>query len=148
LKTLEDRLIPDGIARTAAELPDWPGTYILVFRLPRGSSAVIGALGRLDLDLGTGFYAGSARKGLSTRTKRWFGRPKKRFWHIDGLLEDGIVLEVLGFRRGRASECELIRRARSVLTGSIRIGGFGSSDCRCAGHLLYLPDEPEGNRGK
>ncbi len=118
-------------------LPD-SGIYQIMFALP-GKRIRVGALGRLDFAAGFYVYTGSARRGLRRRVLRHIARDKKRRWHIDYLLGPGRVVAVRAFEAGKVSEC----RAHSLLASRFVEGpaGFGSSDCRCRSHLVYLGEK-------
>jgi len=114
------------------------GIYILVIHISGTGTVTAGALGDLEMREGYYAYLGRARRGLPARLARHARRQGKRLhWHIDFLLERAQLREIWVFPL-RAGECELA--ARLELDGASREGlrGFGSSDCRCAGHLLYL----------
>lgn len=101
---------------------------------------MIGKLGRLKFNKGRYLYVGSAKKGLEARIRRHLKKAKKLFWHIDYLLsqKDARVVEVWA-GAGR-SECQVARRIYSEISPQV-IRRFGSSDCRCPGHLFYLKDK-------
>lgn len=94
------------------------GTYALVIFLPRAQTIRVGALGAFKFPRGYYLYIGSALNGLSARVARHLAnarrfdaqsmalrnlrgerlrqrrRGKKRFWHIDYLLEHARVVDV------------------------------------------------------
>ncbi len=124
------------------------GIYILVILVQNACGIEAGALGRLQLQDGYYAYVGRASRMLEARLARHARRQGKRLhWHIDYLLETAMLQEVWIFPL-RAGECGLA--ARLEAGGACREGlrGFGASDCRCAGHLLYLgkriPAPPHG----
>jgi len=123
-----------------AEVKD-KGLYILLIHLPEGREIEVGALGSRPFRRGFYAYVGSALGGLQGRVARHLRRKKRRRWHIDYLLEHAHVKEVLTIpveAKGEPRlECTL---ARSLAEGLYTIEGFGSSDCRCKGHLFYCPD--------
>ena len=59
--------------------------------------------------------------------------PRSPRWHIDYLLPHGELMTIVAAEARERLECPvaacLARRVRMV-------SGFGSSDCRCAGHLF------------
>ena len=82
-------------------------------------------------------YVGSAGQGLAARLRRYVSKRKKKFWHIDFLLEFASLQDILlktGFSLG---ECEVAGKLATVL---VPVDGFGSSDCGCVAHLFRLPD--------
>jgi len=69
---------------------------------------------------------------------RHLRKQKKIFWHIDYLLQEAEIEDIL-IKPECFDEClvtheihRLVRRSRYP------VKKFGSSDCRCPGHLLYL----------
>lgn len=119
-------------------LPEAPGAYGLLIRLPQRLRTKIGVLGPLDLAAGDYLYFGSAYGpgGLRARLRRHLRPSKKIHWHVDRLTTEGTVSDILAVPEG--SECDLVERALPVAGVSVPVPGFGSSDCRsCSSHLLY-----------
>ncbi|MFO8102484.1 MAG: GIY-YIG nuclease family protein [Dehalococcoidia bacterium] len=119
------------------------GSYLLLLYLDAGTRIAIGKLGRADFPAGYYLYAGSALGGLSPRINRHFRKEKKLHWHIDYLLFHAQILEVWGVYSNERVECHLARAALDLTGAAVPAAGFGSSDCRCRTHLVYLPDKPE-----
>jgi len=119
----------------AARLPA-AGLYQVMFRLDAPHVRRVGALGEHRFPSGHWIYTGSARRALPARVRRHASRQKRLRWHIDYLLPPGKVVAVRAVADAAAGECEL----HSALAGSFEEGplGFGSSDCRCRSHLVYL----------
>jgi Uri superfamily endonuclease len=116
------------------------GSYILVMQLKKDSKIKIGKLGELDFQKGYYCYVGSAvgkSMNIENRTKRHerLAREKEGNlqWHIDYFLTnpnvslDGIIV----FENG--DECEISNILKRDVAETIR--NFGSSDCKCEGHL-------------
>lgn len=118
-----------------------PGSYLLLLRTERPISVVVGALGRLCFPAGWHVYAGSARRGLAARLRHHLGPPRQPHWHIDYLRPHAARIEVWVRIGPERRECALAD-AVAALTGARRWRGFGSSDCRCAGHLVSLTRRP------
>jgi Uri superfamily endonuclease len=118
------------------------GSYILLLELREPQQVSVGKLGVLDLAEGSYAYVGSALNGLEARINRHFRMNKKHHWHIDYLLEQANIYEVLLIPEERRLECNL---AHALNEKILCIRGFGSSDCRCAGHLFYNPKRKELN---
>lgn len=97
-------------------------------------------MGRFGFKKGRYLYVGSAKKGLEARVRRHLKKAKKLFWHIDYLLsrKDARVVEVW-VGRGR-EECHVARSIYDDVSPRV-IRKFGSSDCRCPGHLFYLKNK-------
>lgn len=116
------------------------GVYLLVLEVPRPFCAAVGCLGRIALRAGRYGYVGSARRGLSARLSRHQRRKKPLRWHIDRLTgaADPVGAVVWPWQPGR--ECRLAEALQAAGLGRLVASGFGSSDCRCPGHLFALPD--------
>ncbi len=115
------------------------GTYALVIFLPRAQTIRVGALGAFRFPRGYYLYIGSALNGLSARVARHLRRrDKKRFWHIDYLLEHARVVDVWTHAGAARLECRWARAALSLPNARVIAPRFGASDCRCATHLVYL----------
>ena len=132
--------LPSG--SRGASLPAVAGCYALVLRVERATSVTVGALGALTLLPGSHIYCGSAqgRGGLRARVGRHLRGGGRLRWHVDYLRQ---VAEVEGVwlwpGAPRAFECTAAA-AFAALSGASRpVPHFGSSDCRCAGHLIALP---------
>ncbi len=125
-------------------LPDAPGTYVLILRLPQASSVACGRLGALALAAGWYAYVGSARGpgGLAARIGHHLRRARRPHWHIDHLRAVAEVVAVWWAPGSPRLECAWAA-ALAGLPGAARPGaGFGASDCRCVGHLVALPGPP------
>ncbi|MFP3904427.1 MAG: GIY-YIG nuclease family protein [Armatimonadota bacterium] len=120
-----------------AETDTRAGAYILIISVPQEFTTRVGALGPLVFRAGGYAYVGSAMNGLQQRVQRHLSDDKKKHWHIDYLLEDAAVADVVTIPSGRRIECELARKL-SQLAASVP--GFGASDCDCSSHLFYEPD--------
>lgn len=112
--------------------------YVVACRVPRRTDLTVGALGSRRLARGWYAYVGSARRGRDARVARHFHADKPRRWHADYLfavcppthawLVDGLL-----------DECALVEWLMREAGALRAVAGFGSGDCRCAGHLLRLP---------
>ncbi|MGW8367211.1 MAG: GIY-YIG nuclease family protein [Gammaproteobacteria bacterium] len=125
-------------------LPSGSGTYFLWLRLGKPVDFRCGALGEVALAEGWAGYAGSAfgPGGLASRLRRHLGTPGRFHWHIDYLRRETPVAE-FWFSNDRRRREHLWARVATELQGaSIPARGFGSSDCRCEGHLVHLPSAP------
>jgi Uri superfamily endonuclease len=131
-----------------------PGTYALIMAAAHPGEIQVGALGTLQVCSGWYIYVGSAfgPGGLGARIGRHLkgqGEPvtasaaplaqaKKLHWHIDYLLQV-VELRKLWYttdpaRREHAWAGILAGKPGAVLP----MQGFGSSDCHCISHLIYL----------
>jgi len=102
----------------------------------------VGSLNTLMFDHGIYVYVGSAQNSLEKRIARHFRKKKKKFWHIDYLLENENVkiITVLYKIAPRREECRIAKEINNI--GS-PIKGFGSSDCKCKSHLFKLNNYEE-----
>ncbi len=115
------------------------GTYALVIFLPRATTIRVGALGAFRFPRGYYLYIGSALNGLNARVARHLRRRgKKRFWHIDYMLEHARVVDVWTRTGAARLECRWARRALALPNARVVAPRFGASDCNCAAHLIYL----------
>lgn len=120
------------------------GTYVMVMELPTCTRLKIGSLGTFDFPEGYYAYAGSAQGGIEQRVSRHMLRDKKKRWHIDYFLSEAeVVSRLLIPFGGKSMECVVARALMNVEGASVVARGFGSSDCRCASHLVYLGTSDE-----
>ena len=115
------------------------GHYLIALHLARTRTLAIGALGPVQLAAGDYVYVGSAQRGLAARIDRHRRIGKAMHWHVDYLRDATRWIEARRLEGARGRECRLARRVE-VLPGAERIDGFGSSDCRCKGHLYRFAD--------
>ncbi len=115
------------------------GIYALIMHLPHPRKISIGS-SRSPVRFSGGYYAyvGSAFGGISARVNRHLGNVKKRHWHIDYLLEEAPVTEVIIGETETRAECAV---ARALDAQFKSVPGFGASDCRCSSHLFTAPDD-------
>ena len=113
------------------------GLYIALFDLPRSRTLTIGQLGRFRFPAGRYLYVGSAQRNLHHRLARHARRRKPLRWHIDYLSRHAAFAGAIMFDARRDLECRLATMlSRSCMRA---VEGFGSSDCRCGGHLFLAP---------
>jgi sugar fermentation stimulation protein A len=112
------------------------GVYILVIDLEEKIDIKVGRLGHRSFSPGKYLYVGRAKKYLNGRLRRHLRKNKKKFWHIDYLLQHA-ELEEIWLRRGSLDECQTAAMILSVCPeAACPVRGFGSSDCRCPSHLM------------
>ncbi|MBM3127652.1 MAG: GIY-YIG nuclease family protein [Chloroflexi bacterium] len=114
------------------------GTYALVLYVARGQTIRIGKLGAFKFPRGYYIYVGSALNGLSARLARHLRPDKKRFWHIDYLLERATIKQVWTHQGAERLECVWARAALALPRARIIAPRFGASDCACPAHLIYF----------
>lgn len=116
------------------------GVYILFIRVSRNMKIAVGSLRRVTFRRGTYLYIGRAKTNFSARIERHYRTEKRLFWHIDYLLsQKGVEIKEAWTGSG-LKECKLAQKI-SLLPSSRLIRSFGSSDCRCSGHLFYTNKE-------
>lgn len=119
-----------------------PGTYVLIMALAAPRRVAVGRLGEIGLAPGAYLYVGSALGGLEPRLRRHLRLEKRLHWHID-YLRAAVEVVAVWYRPGRERlECAWAA-VLAELPGVKRYApGFGASDCRCPGHLLYAAVPP------
>jgi Uri superfamily endonuclease len=113
------------------------GTYILLCELEEEKEISVGKLGKIKFERGYYAYVGS---GDESRIKRHLSKEKKMHWHIDYLLEEAVIREVL--LAEHEGECDVANRFTLPY-----IKGFGCSDCRCKSHLFFSNDVDKIKKG-
>jgi len=115
------------------------GVYVLVISVGKGFRVNVGALGSIFFEKGLYAYVGSAQNGLERRVQRHLRKTKKKFWHIDYLLDDDAVRIVKVFCK-EAEKSEECKIARKLSERGIAVKRFGCSDCGCVSHLFRVND--------
>lgn len=118
-----------------------PGSYLLVIRTDAPLELRVGRLGSRAFPPGWHVYAGSALRGLRARLRRHLRATAPIHWHVDSLRAAGRLHEVWAVAGAERLECALAR-AVAALPGGRLCRGFGSSDCRCPGHLVSFEARP------
>ncbi len=116
------------------------GIYALEICLSRDVFLSVGALGKIAFSRGVYVYIGSGQRNLEQRVRRHFGEEKKVFWHLDYLLSDrnAKITRAKIRQAGKVRECMV---ARELGRQGTPVAGFGCSDCRCASHLFWFPED-------
>lgn len=111
------------------------GIYALVISVGRDIEPTVGSLGSVSIAKGRYVYVGSAQNGLESRIARHRRREKRKFWHIDYLLDTpGVTIERVFWKHGsKDQECRTASRVRGTA-----VKGFGCSDCGCGSHLFRI----------
>lgn len=123
-------------------LPAYPGTYVLLLRLPAGRRLTIGRNLESDLEQGYYMYVGSALSGLRRRLRRYLIGPGRQHWHIDYLLRAAQPSEIWYRVGAERLECVWADRLAQCRDLKPSIPRFGASDCRCSTHLFYAAERP------
>jgi Uri superfamily endonuclease len=113
------------------------GVYVLVISVSKDIRLNVGALGSVNLEKGLYAYVGSAQNNLEKRVERHLRKMKRKFWHIDYLLENECVsvVKVLYKEAEKSEECRI---ASKLGENSVPVENFGCSDCDCVSHLFRM----------
>jgi len=120
------------------------GIYTLIILIQKPLRINVGELGNFKFDEGYYLYNGSAlgkgASSLEARLKRHLSIRKKKFWHIDYLLQSKStkIQDIIYTSSSKQAECLLNKSIIGRLRTEVTIQGFGSSDCRCRSHLLKI----------
>ena len=116
------------------------GCYCLIINLENNSNIKIGKkLGNTTFKKGYYVYVGSAMNSLESRLNRHLSDEKKLHWHIDYLLKQAKVTDII-YNENKKVEGEL---SEYISTKTNGIEGFGCSDCNCESHLYYFKNRNE-----
>ena len=113
------------------------GSYTLLIELTKPQVITVGRLKAIHFAGGHYAYAGSALSGIDSRLNRHLRRDRKLHWHIDYLLHEASVNDIIACETEARTECSIAQAlGREFEAGS----GFGSSDCKCQSHLFFATD--------
>lgn len=118
------------------------GLYAIIMSLNRPAKVRVGALGMVMFERGEYIYIGSAKRYLEKRIERHRRRKKPLRWHIDYFRKVSRWESSVSFT-GHSEECRLARLIEKAVNGAIACDRFGSSDCRCPGHLIHTTMDQE-----
>ncbi len=115
------------------------GIYVLIIQVSKDIKVNVGATGRIALTKGLYAYVGSAQTNMKQRIKRHLRNEKRKFWHIDYLLDNvaARIMEVFFREADKSEEC---KTAKAIGKRGEPIYGFGCSDCNCKSHLFHIED--------
>ena len=113
------------------------GIYVLIIQVNKDIKVDVGALGRITFTKGVYAYVGSAQINMKRRINRHLKSEKRKFWHIDYLLDNATVRILNVFFKG-ANKAEECKTAKTVGERSKPVVGFGCSDCNCKSHLFLI----------
>ena len=115
------------------------GVYVLIIQVDKDADVNVGALGKLTFEKGLYAYVGSAQTTLEKRIRRHFRKEKRKFWHVDYLLDNAAakIAAVFFKNADKSEECET---AKIINERGRAINGFGCSDCNCNSHLFRIGD--------
>jgi Uri superfamily endonuclease len=97
----------------------------------------IGKLGNYSFKKGIYIYVGSAKRNIIARINRHQKVHKSQKWHFDYLRPHGTIIKIITYENS-IGECPLAEKIRKMEGGVFPIKRFGSTDCRCFSHLIYL----------
>ena len=115
------------------------GCYCLIIEVNENQCLKIGKKLKIDFKKGYYVYVGSAMNNLESRVKRHLSKTKKFHWHIDYLLRNNEIIEVI-YNLDEKVECDLSQRLAKT---NESIKNFGCSDCKCESHLYYFKNKKE-----
>lgn len=126
-------------------LPDQPGSYVLILKLPRPATIGVGQLGRFQFPAGWYAYAGSARGpgGLAARVSRHLRSPKPLRWHVDYLRACARPIAAWYAIGTRKRECAWAQALAGLVGAFVPAPRFGASDCGCPTHLIHFATLPD-----
>jgi len=113
------------------------GVYVLVISVNNSVKVNAGALGSVFFQKVLYAYVGSAQNNLEKRIKRHLRKAKRKFWHVDYLLDNDAaeVVKVFYKEAGQSEECRI---AEKLGERGMAVKNFGCSDCSCLSHLFKL----------
>ena len=114
------------------------GIYVLIFHLPNDMKVSVGRLGEIDFQNGWYAYVGSGNSGVEARIRRHLRTHDRPHWHLDYLMHLGKPTMAIIGHTEESLECPLVHHLEALFQVVPR---FGSSDCRCSGHLFYSPKQ-------
>lgn len=114
------------------------GSYQLILDLSEPTTLRVGRRGTFLFPAGRYIYTGSALNGVERRLARHRRQDKTLHWHIDYLLCYARIARIRVFPTSEKVECALNQKALKKPGAQVIVEGFGSSDCRCPSHLVFL----------
>jgi len=116
------------------------GAYLLLVKVEPEKILAVGSLGPTRFEQGYYVYVGSAMGTLSKRVARHTRKRKQKRWHIDYLIAAADAITPVPIISSDNLECELADKLQGIADQPVK--GFGSSGCKCTGHLFYFTDNP------
>ncbi|CAM3896329.1 GIY-YIG nuclease family protein [Mesobacillus zeae] len=115
--------------------------YSIHLYVENNQKIIIGKKGSYSFNRGLYIYVGSAKRNILARINRHMKREKPFRWHFDYLRPHGNIVKIITYDSSY-KECELAEKIRKETGGLLPVPEFGSSDCRCPSHLIYIADPP------
>ncbi|MGG0716838.1 GIY-YIG nuclease family protein [Robertmurraya massiliosenegalensis] len=97
----------------------------------------VGKLGSFLFEKGDYIYVGSAKRNILARINRHKKEEKVQKWHFDYLRPHGAITKIITYETS-ISECQLAEKLRKESEGRFPIKKFGSTDCKCPSHLIFI----------
>jgi len=116
------------------------GIYTLILKVKEDLRLKIGHLGFLNFSPSLYLYNGSALNSLEGRIERHRRKEKKKFWHIDYLIDKAFLEGIIVAETKERLECKVNLGIFERIKGEF-IKNFGSSDCNCISHLIKVKDK-------
>ena len=110
------------------------GCYCLIIEVDKNQYLKIGKKLKIDFKKGYYVYVGSAMNNLESRVKRHLSKTNKLHWHVDYLLKNNEIIEVI-YNLDEKVECDI---SQKLAKNNTFIKDFGCSDCDCESHLYYF----------
>ena len=114
------------------------GSYVLLIELPKEQVITLGNRQAIQFPCGYYAYVGSAMGGFKPRLNRHLKGNKRPHWHIDYLLQQASITDIILCETKDRIECAIAQALSHQLDS---IPAFGCSDCRCRSHLFFAADE-------
>lgn len=111
--------------------------YSIKLKINKESEIQVGKLGSFVFPKGYYIYIGSAKKNIKSRVNRHIKIDKKKKWHFDFLRPYGEIVEIETYDNS-LTECELFEKIKRETNGEVLVKKFGSTDCKCFTHLIYI----------
>ncbi len=116
------------------------GVYLLIIKMRKNKIINVGALGKILFLKGYYLYVGSGFQNLHRRIERHLKKNKNLRWHIDYLLKEAEIHEVIIIYTCKKVECKIAQ----ILSKKFKsVKNFGCSDCKCFSHLFYSKEYPK-----
>ena len=115
------------------------GCYCLIIEVNENQCLKIGKKLKIDFKKGYYVYVGSAMNNLESRVKRHLSKTKKLHWHVDYLLKNNEITEVI-YNLDKKVECDI---SQKLAKNNTFIKDFGCSDCDCESHLYYFKNKKD-----
>jgi len=76
--------------------------------------------------------------GFHKRLPRYRQGIERAFWHIDYLLKEAELIDIICIEAEEKIECEIAKAISHICGMRVVAEKFGASDCKCRTHLFYF----------